>query len=371
MRIGIEGLPLLFHRTGTSTYTHELVQHLRRLDLGDKVILFARNQRGAGASYHDISYAERAANLLYKEYRLPIQLAEQRIDIYHSPRDMGLPSPARLPCPCVMTLHDIILVRLGRDYYSQARARLYETRLRARVQAADHIITVSEFSRRDILEWAGLDPEKVSVVYNGVSERFQPVLDEPLLDEVRQRYGLPRRFILCMGSTEPRKNITRAIEAFAELRRMEPGVGLVVTGVDYRRLGPDEAFGGLPLEGVVFAGYVHDIDLPAIYSMAELLFFPSLYEGFGLPPLESMACGTPVVTANSSSIPEVVGDAAVMIDPRSISGMAGALGMVLNTDDLRAELIEQGQSRAAGFTWGKTAAQTREVYRKVLELPPA
>lgn len=358
----------MFHRTGTSTYTHELVQHLRRLNLGDKVILFGRNQRGGGESYHKISYAERVANLFYKEYRLPLELAERGIDIYHSPRDMGLPEPSRLPCPSVITLHDIILIRLAGDYYSPARARLYEGRLKSRVEKADHVITVSQYSRDDILEWAGIDPHKVSVVYNGVSEKFRPAMDEYLLDEVRSRYGLPLRFILCVGSTEPRKNIRRAIQAFGELRRLEPGVSLVVTGVDYCRVGPGEAFAGLPLDGVVFAGYVGDADMPAVLSSAELLFFPSLYEGFGLPPLEAMACGVPVVTSRSSSVPEVVADAAVLVDPRSIGEMAGALEMVLNSGSLRAELVEKGQKRAAQFRWEKTALETRKIYDQVLRM---
>lgn len=367
MRIGIEGLPLLFHRTGTATYTHELVQHLRRLRLGDSVILFGRNQRMAGESYHDISYSERIANFLYKEYRLPRELLEQRIDIYHSPRDMGLPDPGRLPCPSVMTLHDVILVRMAGDYYSPARARMYEHRLLAKVNAADHLITVSEFSKRDLCDWSGIDPTKVSVVHNGVSEQFHPVSDEQLLDAVRQRYNLPRRFIFCIGSTEPRKNIRRAIEAFGQLRRVGSDIQLVVAGVDYCGVGPGEAFEGLDLDGVVLAGFVQDFDLPAIYSMAEVFFFPSLYEGFGLPPLEAMACGTPVVTSSKTSLPEVVGDAAVMADPRKTGELAGALEMVLSSEELRQNLVEKGKARVAQMTWEKAAAATREIYAQVLE----
>jgi glycosyltransferase involved in cell wall biosynthesis len=265
-----------------------------------------------------------------------------------------------------MTLHDIILVRKAGDYYSRARARLYERRLRSRVETADHIITVSQFSRGDILDWSGIDPHKVSVVYNGVSQKFRPLDDEDLLEEVRRRYGLPRRFVVCLGSTEPRKNIRDAIKAFAELRRLEPGVSLVVTGVGYRRVEPGQAFAGLPLDGVLFAGYVSDMDMPAVLNLAELLFFPSLYEGFGLPPLEAMACGTPVVAANATSIPEVVGEGAFLVSPKNIAELAGALEMVLNSDDLRAELIKKGFERAAQFRWAKTAMETRKIYERVL-----
>ncbi len=366
MKIGIEGLPLLFHRTGTSAYTHELVRHLRRLGTDDQVILFARNQRMAGGSYHDISYAERIANYLYKEYRLPHELANRKIDIYHSPRDMGLPSPAKLACPSVMTLHDIILVRLASDYYSRSRAALYERRLKARVRGVDHVITVSDFSRRDIIDWSGISENKISVVFNGVPEIFRQVPDEKELKRAGERYGLPARFILAVGSTEPRKNIHTAIQAYASLRRTMPEVSLVVTGVDYCRLPPGRAFAGLDLEGVIFAGYVNDFDMPAIYSMAEALLFPSFYEGFGLPPLEAMACGTPVVTSNSASIPEVAGDAAILVDPSSAADMAAALETVLGSGSLRQELIDKGLARAKKFSWEKAAAKTREIYKQIV-----
>ncbi len=366
MRIGIEGLPLLFHRTGTSTYTHELVQNLRRLHLGDQVILFARNQRMAGDSYHNISYAERVANYLYKEYRLPRELAEREIDVYHSPRDMGLPDPARLPCPCVMTLHDIILVRLASDYYSAAHARSYQRRLRDKVEGADHIITISEFSRNDIVDWSGVDPGKVSIVPNGVADKFRPVGEAAVLSAVTERYHLPPRYALCVGSTEPRKNIRTAIKAFSQVRRVRAELQLVITGVEYCGVGPDQAFAGLDLDGVHFAGYVHDNDMPAVYSLADVLVFPSLYEGFGLPPVEAMACGTPVVTSNATSIPEVVGDAAVLVDPRNAAEIAGAMEMLLSSPEVREDLILKGKAIASRYTWSACARETRKIYEQVL-----
>jgi len=366
MRIGIEGLPLLFHRTGTSTYTHELVQNLRRLNLGDRVMLFARDQRMGGESYHNISYAERIANYFYKEYRLPAEIAARGVEIYHSPRDMGMPDTSRLPCASIITLHDIILVRRARDYYRPARARLYERRLREKVESVDHVITISEYSRRDILDWSGIDEEKVSVVYDGVSDQFQPVTDRARLAAVSERYRLPPRFILSVGSTEPRKNIRTAIRAFSQLRRIRTDVQLVITGVDYCHIQPDEAFSGLDLDGVNHIGYVRNEDLPALLSLAEVLVFPSLYEGFGLPPLEAMGCGTPVVTSNTTSIPEVVGDAAVLVDPLSATELAGALEMVLSSPELRSQLIEKGKARLERYSWHTCAKETRNIYQQVL-----
>ena len=139
-----------------------------------------------------------------------------------------------------------------------------------------------------------------------------------------------------------------------------------MTGVDYCRVGPDKAFSGLDLEGVHFAGYVHDKDMPAIYSLAEVLVFPSQYEGFGLPPLEAMACGTPVVTSNTTSIPEITGNAAMLVDPESTAEIAGALEMVLSSSEIRADLIEKGLSRVETFSWRRCAEETRDLYQRVL-----
>ena len=366
MRIGIEGLLLLFHRNGTSTYTHELVQNLRRLNLGDQVMLFARNQRMKGSSFLNISHTERAANYFYKEYQLPKELAEREIEIYHSPRGMGLPETSRQPCPSVMTLHDIILVRLASDYYSPTRARVFERRLREMVESVDHIITASEYSRIDILDWSGIDPAKVSVIYNGVADNFRPVTDDAKLSAVSDRYQLPPRFALHVGSSEPRKNMRAAIKAINQLRCMRPDVQLVIMGVDYHRVGSDEAFAGLDLGNVHFVDYIHDIDMPTVYSLAEVLVYPSLYEGFGLPPLEAMACGTPVVTSNLTSIPEIVGDAAVLVDPTDTTELAGALEAVLSSSDLQAELIKKGKKHVIGYSWRTCAIETRKIYERVL-----
>ena len=225
------------------------------------------------------------------------------------------------------------------------------------MESADHIITISEYSRNDILDWSGIDPSRVSVVYLGVSERFKRVTDPGVLADVRQRYGLPGRFILCLGSTEPRKNIRRAIEAFNLIKKKIPDVHLVVAGASFRYISPRKMFAGLDLEKVHWAGYVEDADLPAVYSMADLLFFPSLYEGFGLPPLEAMACGTPVVTSDSTSIPEISGDAAFLIDPLDPGGMAAALEEVLSSGKTREALIRKGGGTGIEVQLGRSGGQ--------------
>jgi len=367
MRIGIDGLSLLFQRTGISTYTNELVANLRGLDFNDSVILFARNQRFGRSSYHSIPYRERIANYLYKEYQLPKKLAGIGVDIYHSPQGMGLPSSSHLHCPCLMTLHDIILVSLASDYYSSVWAKVFERRLRHKVESADHIITISKYSRSEILDWSGIDPSNVSVIYLGVSGRFRPVTDPQVVERVRHRYRLPERFILYIGSTEPRKNMRRAVEAFNLFKKKHANYHLVVAGVSYRYISLQKAFEGLNLERVLWAGYVEDLDLPSLYTMADLLFFPSLCEGFGLPPLEAMACGTPVVTSDKTSIPEIVGDAAILINPHEPKHMADALEKVLSSKSTRRMLIKNGKKHASNFDWEKTAKQTRELYARIID----
>ncbi len=367
MRIGIDGLSLLYQRTGISTYTDELVANLRGLDFNDPVMLFARNQSRGKSSYHSITYRERLANYIYKEYQLPRNLAEIGVDVYHSPHGMGLPDSSRLHCPCLMTLHDIILVSLARDYYGSTWAKVFKRRLLDKVRSVDHVITVSQYSRNEILDWSGIDPSNVSVIYLGISNRFGPVTDPRVMERVRHRYNLLGRFILYIGSTEPRKNMRRAIEAFNIFKKKHADYHLVMAGVSYKYISLQKTLEGLDLDRVLFSGYVEDVDLPALYSMADLLFFPSLYEGFGLPPLEAMACGTPVVTSDISSIPEIVGDAAILINPHDPEHMANGLEKVVSSNSTRLALMKNGKKHVLNFDWQKTAIQTRELYAEVID----
>jgi len=208
-----------------------------------------------------------------------------------------------------------------------------------------------------------------------VDARFQPITDPDTLARVRNRYGLPERFILYVGTIEPRKNLTTLLEAYAALTSRVSNlqypisnIHLVIAGRKgwlyegfFRRLREL----GLERE-VVFPGFVPDEDLPALYSAAELFVFPSLYEGFGLPPLEAMACGTPVITSNSSSLPEVVGEVGIMVEPRDVRALAEAMELVLTDEGKRREMREKGLRQAARFSWKRTAQETLEVYRSVV-----
>jgi len=236
------------------------------------------------------------------------------------------------------------------------------------LQAADTVIAVSECTKRDAVRLYGLDEAKIRVICEGVNSRFRPASPEAMA-VAWARYGLPERYILCVGTIEPRKNLNTLMEAFATLK-VRPAtcdLRLVIVGKKgwlykgfFRRLRE------LGLEGeVVFPGFVPDEDLPALYSAAELFVFPSLYEGFGLPPLEAMACGTPVIASNTSSVPEVVGEAGILVEPRDVRVLAGAMERVLMDEGKQREMRDKGLQQAARFSWERAARETLQVYGEV------
>jgi len=231
----------------------------------------------------------------------------------------------------------------------------------------DAVITVSRSSKVDIVRYLRVDPDKVHVVYEGVNPVFRP-LTAGESNRVGARYGFPDSYLLFVGSVEMRKNLRGLLPAYANLRRMGERRPLVVVGAG-RGKAPDimGTIQELDLEQhVIFTGYVPDGDLPALYSGADLFILPSLYEGFGLRVLEAMACGARVVCSNAGSLPEVAGDAAIMVDPHDTEGLAEAMQRVLTDADLRDDLREKGLQRARQFTWERTARETVAVYREVL-----
>jgi len=296
--------------------------------------------------------------LIREQFGLSVEMNRFNPDVFHYP---SFNMPLRNPKPAVVTIHDLV-------YYLAPGACSRLRHLYARAvfplvaKRAMRIITGSEHTKSDIVNHLGVDPAKITVIYHGVSSLYRPIGDSTAVAEVKRRYGLEGDYILYVGTHHPRKNLLRLIEAFAMIKAK--GVRLAITGaveVRRRELYETPARFGIK-DGVVFTGPVREEDLPALYSGATIFVIPSLYEGFGLTPLEAMACGAPVISSNLTSLPEVVGDAAMTFNPLDVEALAGCMETLLDDGALRARLRERGLARAKLFNWKRTAEQTVGVY---------
>ncbi|MCJ7738624.1 MAG: glycosyltransferase family 4 protein [Anaerolineae bacterium] len=301
------------------------------------------------------------ARILWEQLAQPAALREIKADLVHGPVFVG---PIVSPCPVVVTLHDLSFIRFPALF--RRGNRLYLTVMtRLSAQRASRIIAVSAFTAKEAAALLGVPRERIDVVHNGVSPTFRPLATSEV-EEYRRRGGLPERFILSVGTLEPRKNLVNLVQAFARIR--DGDTVLVIAGgkgwfyedvfAAVERLGLDDK--------VVFAGYIPQEELPLLYNAAEVFAYPSIYEGFGLPVVEAQSCGTPVICSNSSSLPEAAGDAAVMVDTRSVEALADGLSQLITDATLRRQLRQHGVKHASQFNWRRTAAQTSQVYRTAL-----
>jgi len=302
-----------------------------------------------------------AVRVLWEQLVQPGALRRIGADLVHGPVFGG---PLLASCPWVVTVHDLSFIRFPGMFRPANRLYLKVlTRLSAR--RARRLIAVSAHAAAEAVKLLGVLPERIDVVYHGVDPDFRP-LPAGEVAAFRQRRGLPERFILFVGTLEPRKNLVRLVEAFAHVRSGQ--LGLVLAGG--RGWLYDELFARVEALGlsefVIFPGYVMRQELPLWYNAASLLAYPSLYEGFGLPVLESQACGTPVLTSDVSSLPEAAGDAALMVDPYDVKAIAAGLNRLLVDEPLRRELRERGLVHARAFTWLSMAQETARVYRRAL-----
>ena len=267
----------------------------------------------------------------------------------------------------VYTLHDLIFLHFPEYHLAYNRWYLTLT-MPLYLRAADMIVTPSECSKQDAIKFYSLPESKIKVIYEAPAPTFKPLTNSADLARVQQTYHLPDKFILHVATIEPRKNLSRLLDAFKPLLADWPDLKLVLVGKKgwlyesffqyLQQLGLRDC--------VIFPGYVEEADLPAFFQLAAAFAFPSLYEGFGLGPLEAMACGTPVVCSNSSSLPEVVGEAGLLVNPTDTAGLSAALRRVLTDSDLRADLSQRGLAQAQNFSWQKAANELEQVYWELL-----
>jgi len=367
MRVAIDARKL--HDFGIGTYIRNLLRHLARTDHSTEyVLLCGEADLGVAAQLGPNFRAvlEPSPNYsLREQVHVPWVLRRERPDLYHAPHYV---LPAGVRCPSVVTIHDCIHLMFpqylpNRLAYAYARAQMWSAARRS-----DCILTVSEASKRDILHLFNVRPEKIVVVYNAIDSHFANTPSEEAVTRVRERYQLDHKFVLYVGNIKPHKNLVRLIEAFDELRRGDlEDLKLLIIGDQISRLPAlRRAVHRHKLHKQVrFLGYVGDDQLAILYRLASVFVFPSLYEGFGLPPLEAMASGTPVVTSNVSSLPEVVGDAAVLVNPYDVDAIVDGLRRVLTDPVLAADMSRKGIERAREFSWERSVAKTWAVYQTI------
>ncbi|RME33796.1 MAG: glycosyltransferase family 1 protein [Thermoflexia bacterium] len=374
MRVGIDYTAAVQQQAGIGRYTRELVGALLRLIAREapdlSCTLFAAAGKEAFRQRDLAPNVQRCFLPLSDEWMarfwhrlrvpLPVEVFVGRVDLFYSP-DFVLP-PTLHTTRTLLTVHDLSFLRYP-EHFVPKLVRYLERVVPDSVRRADRVLADSEATRTDLIELLGTPPEKVEVLYSGVDERFRPDGEEGEGERLRARYGLDRPYVLAVGTLQPRKNYVRLIRAFVRLPAGE--TVLVIAG------GRGWMYEEVLEEAVRFPhrvrvlGFVDEEDLPALYRGARLFVMPSFYEGFGLPVLEAMACGVPVVCSGVSSLPEVAGDAALLVDPADEEGLAEAMRRALEDGALREQMRTLGLARAATFTWDRAARQLLEGLRKV------
>lgn len=385
MNIGFDGR-LIRNNTGIGRYTRSLfIQYLQNPRFHqDSFYLFldtpfshpGNNQATLPESIETLPGNVRVVTvpckrrILWTNWYIPPLLRHYHIDMYHAVCNFEL--PVRKMCRYVVTIHDLVPLFFP-ELVPRKHLIFFKLFMKRAAHTADLIITDSEHSKRDIARYLAVPEEKIRVIYLGYDAQQQEVHDQEALQDALTRYGIRRPYLLFVGVIEPKKNLERLVDAFVLLRQDTADgkdLQLVITGGKgwfceqlYHKVRE------LSLENhILFTGFVPDDDLPYLYSGAELFVFPSIYEGFGLPVIEAMFYGTPVVTSNVSSLPEIVGEAGVLVDPESPESISQGIASVLSDERQQLRMKHAGRRQAQQFSWQRTAEQTYNVYREVYQM---
>jgi glycosyltransferase involved in cell wall biosynthesis len=375
---GLDATPLPPQPVGAGRYIINLLRALHHLAPPAQLVVIAQ-RRGrrlieAAGPLSNIRWVEIPdlsipLRLLWEQVGLPLLACRLRLDLLHS---LHYTRPLWLPCASVVTLHDMTFFLLP-ELHTRLRRWFFPPMVRYSARAAQALLAVSESTRQDALRLLQIPPARIHTTPLGVDPAYHPGYPLAQRQAVRQKYLLPERFLLYVGTVEPRKNLVGLLQAYARLvSQAGSPPPLVIVG----RLGwmvsavfTEVETLGLK-EKVQFTGYVAAEDLPVVFNLAELFVYPSFYEGFGLPPLEGLACGVPVITTAVSSMPEYIGQAGLLVPPGDIPALADAMQRLLADPELRRRLAQAGPPQAAAFTWERTARLTLDVYRQVCDERP-
>jgi glycosyltransferase involved in cell wall biosynthesis len=372
MHIGIDATALPAQPAGAGIYIINLVRALAALDSGHELTVFVERGKyplfglSPNDKLHFIQVQDKPPwqRLIWEQTFFPALVRRAGVDLLHSPH---YTMPLALPCRSVVTFHDMIFF-IYPQYHTLVKRYFFRWFIRVSGRWANALIADSESTRRDAIKLAGVPAEKIHTVHLGVTDEFRTIRDVQVLDQIKAKYQLPENFLLYVGVMEPRKNLAGLLKAYQTLVAEGIQQHLVIAGGKGWMI--DQVLASVAESEmkarIHFTGHVPHEDLPAIFNLAEVFVYPSLYEGFGIPVLEALACATPVVTSNISSIPEITGDCALLIPPTDQQALTSALQRLLKDKSLRQDLARCGPERAAYFTWTHTARRTLAVYQQIL-----
>lgn len=370
MRIAIDAHTVGTKLGGNESYAVNLIEALAEIDSLNHYTIYvttdeARERFGSRWPNFKVRSTLPHTPLIRIPLTLSAELRKNPVDVLH----VQFTAPPFCPCPVVVSIHDLSFEHLPQTFKRRSRTQLRLT-VRHSARRAARILSLSEHTRRDIIETYGINPQRVTAIPLAAPDHFGPIIDNRELQRVRHNYGIDGDYILSVSSIQPRKNLARLVRAYASLRgdgSADKLPKLVLVGK--RAWLYDETLRALDetnvKDAVILTGYVPESDLRALYSDALCFVYPSYFEGFGLPPLEAMKCGAPVIVGNRTSLPEVVGDAALTVDPFEVDAIAGAIRNLINDSALRRELSVKGQARAQEFNWRDTARKTLAVYKEI------
>ena len=381
MKIGINALFYQHPASGSGQYLAHLLNALAEVDQHNEYLLFGPKplpERNTGPLQPPFPYQVKAVpsfaarnenieKVMWEQWTGPVAARKAGVDIFHVPH---FGSPLFPRTPTVVTIHDVIPLRLPL-YRAGTKVGAYIRLVTRAAHSATLVITISQHAKQDMIDALKLPAERIRVIYEAAGDEYRPITDPDVLAAARKRYGLGERYIFYLGGLDQRKNVPQLVRAFSRLypQLNDPNLQLLISGNPDKQQGslfpdPRPVAADLGMSGQIIYRFVEEEDKPAIYSGASLFVFPSLYEGFGLTPLEAMSCGAPVVCSNRTSLPEVIGDAAISVDPDNLSALVEAMRRVLTDSELEADLRARSLKRAAQFNWRKTASETVAAYEE-------
>jgi glycosyltransferase involved in cell wall biosynthesis len=366
MKIAVDIREAGDQKTGKGWYTQNLIHELLKLDSKNNYLLYSDSEKNSFAEFSNAELKVIKEKKWKWHFKALKDILAQKVDLFFAPTSYIIPALAPKDLPVIITVHDLVAFLFPSTHNSKA-VFIERLTLKKAIKKARHIFTVSENTKKDLLHRFHYPKDQIQVVACACADFFKVPPNAGELEAFKKKFNLPQNFILAVGTLEPRKNFSTLIKSFVLIKRKFPDYKLVIVGKKgwkYRLI--FEALKHYRLEKeVIFPGYLENHELQKMYVTAKVFVFPSLYEGFGIPPLEAMACGCPVVSSNVASLPEVVGDAGLLIDPKSAHKLADAVISLLENDQVRQMLIERGKKQSKKFSWQHSARVALEVFERV------